>query len=235
MPVPENNLAPWYKTGWGRFLLAFLFLLLVFLAVFAFLVLDEVKQLKNSRRHLSLRSLPHYQADSASSFWFGTTSPQITIVEFGDFTCPSCRRAYPTIRRLGLEYKDKIKIIWRDYPVISKNSLDLAQAARCAGEQGLFWPMYDKLFQNQGLFSSSTVDALARQIGVNEKRYLACRRQKKYLKAIEKDIVAGQSFQIKGTPAWFINGYKVEGNIPYPTFKEIIQDLLNSPAILNKN
>ncbi len=228
----QNHLKPWHQTGWGKALLVFLFFVLIFFAVFVFLVYDEVKKIKTQPQSFSFKNLPYYQdyqADSPHSYWFGTSSPQITIVEFGDFVCPSCGRAYHTIRHLGLEYKNKIKVVWRDYPVISEQSLDLAQAARCAGEQGLFWPMHDKLFQNQGnLKNQQAVDALAFQIGVEEKKYLACRQQKKYLSDIQKDVVDAERFQIKGTPTWFINGYKIEGNIPYPIFVEIIQSLMQS-------
>jgi len=60
------------------------------------------------------------------------------------------RTSNSKIREISLNYKDKIKYIYRDLPIL-ENSEYLSMSARCAGEQGLFWLMHDKLFQNQNL------------------------------------------------------------------------------------
>ena len=161
------------------------------------------------------------------SYWLGSDKPKVTIIEFGDFACPHCEEAFPTIREISVKYKDDIKFIWRDYPVVADYSALLALSARCAGEQGLFWPMHDKLFQNQGVSTADQLSILANQIGADLTRYNDCVNKQKYLAQIQKDLTDGQSFEISGTPTYFINGYKVEGNMPYDMFVKIIDELKN--------
>ena len=126
-----------------------------------------------------------------------------------------------------MRYKDDIKVIYRDFPVVSGYSADLSLAARCAGEQGLFWMMHDKLFINQGVNSNDGLLSLAAQIGADTGRFKTCIDNKKYLTDIEKDFSDGQELGIKGTPTWFINGSKIEGNIPYDIFVQIIESIIN--------
>jgi protein-disulfide isomerase len=156
-----------------------------------------------------------------TNYYLGTSTPKVLIVEFADFACPYCQKSYTTIRELGMKYKDTIKIIFRDYP-LHENSVDLAIAARCAGEQGKFWPMHDKLFQLADKLAPADLPEIANNIGADKTRYNECVDTKKYLPKIEKDFADGQTLGISGTPTWVINGYVVEGDIPLGTFEEII-------------
>jgi protein-disulfide isomerase len=128
---------------------------------------------------------------------------------------------------VGLRYSDKVKHIYRDFPALGENSVNLALAARCAGEQGLFWPMHDKLFQNQGVSTPKELLELANQIGADTVKYELCYSQKKYLNLIQKDFLDGETLGVNGTPTWFINGQKIEGDIPLNIFTQIIEELIN--------
>jgi protein-disulfide isomerase len=156
-----------------------------------------------------------------TNFYLGTSTPKILIIEFADFACPFCQKSYTTVRELSVKYKDKIKIIFRDFP-IHDNSIDLALAARCAGEQGKFWPMHDKLFLLAGKLVLADLPELAYNVGVDKEKYNDCVNTKKYLPLIERDFNDGKALEIAGTPTWFINGYEVEGEIPVATWEEII-------------
>jgi protein-disulfide isomerase len=166
-----------------------------------------------------------YEVPPGSNYSLGTSTPKITIIEFADFACPYCQSAHGTIRKIGIKYKNVVKIIFRDFP-IHENSLDLAMSARCAGEQGLFWPMHDKLFSLQGQFATSSLPDLAVSIGANRTAFQVCMKNKKYLRDIQIDYAAGESINISGTPTFFINGYKVAGDIPEDKFEEIIKRFL---------
>jgi protein-disulfide isomerase len=214
---------PWFKAWWGILVIIFLTIALIFLVAIGFYIYESVKTAqKSSGVKLSGQQ---YNAADDDHYWLGSTKAPITIVEFGDFACTNCEQAFPTIREISLKYKNDIKYIWRDYPIVADYSALLALGGRCAGEQGLFWPMHDKLFQNQGISSVNQLSALANQIGADTTRFNDCLNQQKYLTQIKKDLTDGQEFGISGTPTYFINGYKIEGNIPLGTFIKIIEEL----------
>jgi protein-disulfide isomerase len=173
-----------------------------------------------------------YEIPSGNNYWLGTTTPRLTIVEFADFACPYCHNFYYNAREMGIKYGNSVKIIFRDFP-LHNDSLDLAMAARCAGEQkllssreGLFWPMHDKLFENQGQFATTSLPDLAVSIGADANLFKNCFDSKKYLADIKKDYLTGVDLGVSGTPTFFFNGYKLAGEIPKDKFEEIIKQFL---------
>ncbi|MFH1744737.1 MAG: thioredoxin domain-containing protein [bacterium] len=177
----------------------------------------DFSQIKNSTQIKTI-------GGSGENYWFGSAEPKITIVEFGDFACPVCRDSYSKIREISVKYKDSIKFIYRDFPSLADYSGDLSLAARCAGEQGLFWPMHDKLFAHQGVNSQNEIYELARSLGADEARFQNCFQENKYLTDIQNDFSDGANLGVTGTPTWFINGQMVKGDIPYELFIKIIED-----------
>lgn len=173
-----------------------------------------------------------YEIPISDNFSFGAENPQITIVEFADFNCSHCKNSYSTIRQLGYKYKDRVKIVFKDYPIF-ENSLDLALAARCAGEQNqnLFWSMHDKLYANQGQFSLSDLPEMAKESGVNTAIFNACLSARKYESRIEQDLIWGQEAGIEGTPTFFINGRLIpSGDLPTEAWEKMIQFFLANPG-----
>lgn len=215
-----------FKTWRGVLMIIFLAIILIFLAMAGFYFFNLVKTSKQelNKNEFELTGRQYPAADD-QRYWLGAANAKITIVEFGDFACPVCEKSFPTIREISIKYKNDIKFIWRDYPVVQDYSTLLALAGRCAGEQGLFWLMHDKLFQNQGVSTASQLAALASQIGVDTPKFNDCLAKQKYQAQIQKDFTDGQSFGNQGTPTWFINGYKVDGDIPYDIFVKIIEEL----------
>jgi protein-disulfide isomerase len=168
-----------------------------------------------------------YNIPIDGNFSFGAENPKITIIEFADFNCPYCKNSYSTIRQIGYKYKDQVKIIFKDYPIIQESSADIALAARCAGEQGLFWGMHDKLFAYQGQFELTDLPKLATEIGADNKKFNTCVSNKKYLNEINKDLLLGQEMNLNGTPKFFVNGYLLPGgDLPIEAWDQIIQFFL---------
>jgi protein-disulfide isomerase len=224
----NNNRKPWYKKWWLLFLIFLVLITGTLFTAFFFYVINLSKQIKAGQPIISksyFSNQSQYQAEGINNYWIGTSSPQITIVEFADFNCPACKNSYQNLREISVENKDIVKIIFRDYPVIAETSMDLAMAARCAGEQGKFWEIHDRLYQNQGKFNPSSKEAissLAMQTGVDLAKFLSCMDSKKYQADIAKDLSDGENLEISGTPTWFINGHKITGEIPKETFDQII-------------
>jgi len=224
---------PWYKKWWGILILIFITLILILVIAFAFAIANEIKKYKSSTPEQKLFNNIVYtqqrqkEVEGENNPWFGSTDPKVTIVEFVDYSCSMCKNSYSTIREISLIYQNNVKIIIRDFPGYEQ-SLNLAMAAHCAKEQGLFWQMHDKLFQNQGVNQREQLIELANQIGADLTRFTDCFDQQKYLKQIQENFSAGQNLGVTGTPTWFINGVKIEGDIPYELFIQIMEELIQN-------
>lgn len=174
-----------------------------------------------------------YQGNQAliegkNNYSLGDSEPQVTIVEFSDFACPFCLASFPALREISVKYQDKVKVIFRDWPG-HDYSLSLAQAAYCAGEQGKFWEMHDKLFQNQSdTFGSdkNQLAILAQQLGIYNAQFQACFDSQKYLPQIRANYVDSQTLGVTGTPTWFINGRKVEGQLSSAELEQLLAPYL---------
>lgn len=228
MEINSTENKPWYKKWWGIIILLFLFIALIVFTAFAFAVYNNVELLKNESsesgiklKNIKLSELDRIKIEGINNYWLGSNNPKITIVEFSDFACPYCKNSYFKIREISLKYKNDIKYIFRDMP-LHEESTNLAMAARCAGEQGLFWQMHDRLFQLQGINAEEDLSKLAVQIGADKNKFDACFKNNKYLPQIQKDYLDGESLKVTGTPIWFINGNKLTGDLPMDTWEEII-------------
>jgi protein-disulfide isomerase len=226
--MPESANKPWSQTLWGRIILGFAFFLIVLTTIFALYVRDVAKQIKQEQLSPAKIMLQgeKYNAINEKSPWFGARSPKIVIVEFADFACPYCQASFPVLREIGTKYNDSVRIYYRDFP-LHDESLDLAMAARCANEQGLFWQMHDKLFQLQGVKEATELKALANNIGADPTIFAQCLNSQKYTENIKSDFLAAQSLGLSGTPTYFINGYKISGQIPREIFLALVDEILN--------
>src|SRR3989344_669154 len=160
----------------------------------------------------------------------GNISAPITLVEFSDFECPFCERHTPTLEKILLDYKDKLRLVYKHYPLVSihPNAQKAAEASECASEQGKFWEYHDMLFANQK--SGLSVDKFkswAVQLGLSANQFNNCLDTSKYKSKVETDLAEGSSKGVTGTPGTFVNGELVEGAVPYDTFKAKIDALLS--------
>ncbi len=162
----------------------------------------------------------------------GSASAPVTIIEFSDFQCPYCGRFFTdTLPQIEQNYIDtgKAKLIYRDFPLsFHPNAEPAAEAADCAGEQGKFWEMHDKLFGNQASLSDANYRQWAADLGLDTTQFNSCLDSKKYASEIQNDIQDGQAAGVSGTPTFFINGNKVVGAQPYSVFEQAIDAALGS-------
>ena len=163
----------------------------------------------------------------------GPAKAPVTIVEFSDFHCPFCRRILPTLAQLESRYGEKIKLVFRDFPIenLHPGAAKAHEAARCASEQGKFWPYHDKLFASPPKSSPEILKGLAKEVGLDMSAFETCFDAGKYQAAVKKDIEEGQRVGVTGTPAFFINGRLVSGAQPLDAFARVIDDeLARTPA-----
>ena len=154
----------------------------------------------------------------------------ITVVEYSEFECPFCARVMPDIKRLLTEYKGKIRWVVRDFPLsFHQRAKPAAIAAICAGEQGKFWHMYSKLFENQTKLGDSDFVTYAKAIGVYNDKYKKCvDSPAEALARIDRNMATGMKHGVSGTPAFFINGRRLSGALPYAQFKQVFESELSA-------
>lgn len=158
----------------------------------------------------------------------GNKNAKIKLVEYSDFQCPFCKKFYPTFKRLLAEYGDKVSFEYKHYPLnFHPFAQKGAEASECAGDQGKFWQLHDKIFENQESLSLATLKQWAKDIGLNSGKFNSCLDSGKYADKVQADFREGQSLGVSGTPTVFINGEKIVGAQPYETFKAAIDKLLN--------
>jgi len=176
----------------------------------------------------------------------GEKNAKLTLVEFSEFQCPFCgRHVRDTYPQLEKEYiqTGKVKYVFRDLPLesIHKNAFKASEAAHCAGEQGKFWEMHDRLFANQNSLEPAMLTAHAQAIGVDSKKFQACLDAGKYAADIRKDIADANRLGITGTPTTVIgmtqpNDPKIKvlrvirGAQGYNAFKAAFDELLTPPT-----
>jgi protein-disulfide isomerase len=162
----------------------------------------------------------------------GPASAPVTIVEFSDFQCPFCARVNATIAQVLSHYGERVRLVFRDYPLpIHADAPKAHEAGRCAAEQGKFWPMHDRLFADQAALAPDGLKRSAGEIGLDRARFDACLDSGRHAAAVQKDLAAGQSAGVTGTPAFFVNGRMIAGAHPFAEFRRLIDDELQRKGV----
>jgi protein-disulfide isomerase len=158
----------------------------------------------------------------------GPAGATVTIVEFSDFHCPFCRRAQPTLSELLTRYGDRVKLVYRDFPIdqLHPQARLASEAARCAHEQGRFWPYHDLLYANAPKASPDDLKSYARTTGLELASFEQCLSSGKHRTAVQNDIEEGARVGVTGTPTFFINGRQLGGAQPLERFVEVIEEEL---------
>jgi len=157
----------------------------------------------------------------------GSAEAIVTIVEFVDFECPKCREAYLVLEKVIAKYEPVLKIVFKNLPFekTHPNSVVAANAASCAKEQGKFWEYYNELFLVQDLTAEGLV-AGAENVGLDLVKFSDCMGVAKYQKEINLDLMDAANLNLRGTPSYLVNGYKIEGSLPESVWDKIITQLL---------
>ncbi|HEX5656689.1 MAG TPA: thioredoxin domain-containing protein [Polyangiales bacterium] len=164
----------------------------------------------------------------------GGKNAKVVIQEFSDFQCPFCSRVGPTIKQITDEYKDKVKIVWRNYPLpFHQDAGPAAQAAREVFEQAgseKFWAYHDLLFANQRALSRADLEKYATDLGgINLAKFKAALDNKTHEARVKEDMDAVDKAGARiGTPSFFINGKLLQGAQPFEAFKAAIDEALKA-------
>lgn len=170
---------------------------------------------------------PRQSVKAAEAPAKGPANAPIELIEFSDFQCPYCLRAAPTVKQVLDTYGDRIRFVYRNYPLPNHPAArPAAEAAQCANEQGKFWPYHDRLFAEPNKLSDADLRKAAAELGLDAPRFNACVDSHKYQSVVDADLQAGNDAGVTGTPAFFINGRPLSGAQPFSEFKRIIDEEL---------
>jgi protein-disulfide isomerase len=158
----------------------------------------------------------------------------VTIEEFGDFQCPPCSALAATLRTFEHDYPDKLRVVFREYPLeMHKHARLAALGAEAAGLQGKFWEMHEQLYTKQSEWSKAedlrpALNEYAAAIGLDLTRFGKDLESDKTQTRLKLDRERATSLGVNATPTVFINGELVPPNMRTADgLRTAIQNALN--------
>ena len=150
----------------------------------------------------------------------GPASAPVTIVEYADFGCPTCKawQQAGILKQVLAKYGDKVRFVWRDFPVITADSPKAAEAGRCANDQGKFWPFHDLVYTKAPAISVSDLKAYAAQVGLDTTAFDDCLNSGREAATVQASLSDAEARGFTGTPSFLVNGKVLAGP---PSFTEL--------------
>lgn len=156
----------------------------------------------------------------------------IQIVEFGDFQCPACAGIHPSLKQVLADREQDVNFIFRHFPLPQhQNAIISSLAVEAAGEQGKYWEMYNKIFENQDIWSESNQAedlfiGYAQELALDVEKFKSDLGKDELKSRINTDLADARTLNLDSTPTFFINGVKMNRPPSYSTFIEIIDQEL---------
>src|SRR5881397_1844334 len=138
----------------------------------------------------------------------------LTLVEYGDYQCPFCGAAYPEVKKVQKELGSELRFVFRNFPLtnIHEHAMNAAETAEAASAQGKFWPMHDFLYEHQATLGDTNVAlGYARKLNLDTQKFEREIAQHAYQKRIKDDFMSGVKSGVNGTPTFYINGVRHDG------------------------
>ena len=160
----------------------------------------------------------------------GEAAAPVTLVEYGDFECPYSREAVKTIQALQREFGPELRFVFRHFPLAHKHphAVQAAEAAEAAAAQGKFWAMYATLFAHQWELEYGDLMDYAGQLGLDKARFGESLDKHRHLDRVRADVGTGRQRGVTGTPTFFVNGHRQDGNDDVRALTAAIRKVLSS-------
>ena len=144
----------------------------------------------------------------------GSADAPVTLIEYGDFECPHCGAAFPIVHDVIDRMGTDLRFVFRHFPIQESHphAMHAAQAAEAAGAQGKFWEMHDQLFTHQHALADEDLVGYAGAIGIDGERVRKELEAGTYENKVRADFMGGVRSGVNGTPTFFINGTRFDGN-----------------------
>ena len=165
----------------------------------------------------------------------GPARGPVLIVAVGEYECPFCKRAEVTLAQLRAEYGDQVRVLWRHDPLpFHLRARPAAKATLAADRQGKFWAMHDAVFANADL-SDAGLRAAAVIAGLDLQRFQVDVTDPLLDARLDSEIAQAAAVGIAGTPTFFINGKRLVGAQPQPSFRREVDAAIASAATVTGN
>jgi len=161
-------------------------------------------------------------AEAVSDPALGPQDAPIEIVEYGDFGCPACRgwHSAGVVEQLQETYGDKVRFVWKDFPVVTPYSPKAAEAGHCAAQQGKFWEYHDYLYESTTNLRDDGLKAAAASLGLDQSAFDTCLNSGQMAGKVQANDNAARRLGIRGTPGFTFNGQVLPAP---PSFAQLAQ------------
>lgn len=170
---------------------------------------------------------------SAADHTWGNPDALITLVEYGDFQCPHCGRAFPIVKKIKAEMSEQVKVVFRHFPIskIHPQAKPAAVAAEAAALQSEFWKMHDMIFENQKRLNNNSLLEYANALGLDMNRFANDVRDVELLKRVDDDFMSGLRSGVNATPGFFINGMRYKESWEGDNLENYLLALMNKRPV----
>jgi protein-disulfide isomerase len=153
----------------------------------------------------------------------GPLEAPVTVIEYGDFECPYCGQAEPSVRELLTEFGD-VRYVWRHLPLndVHPHAQLAAEASEAAAVQGAFWEMHDLLFEHQDALEADDLIAYAERLGLDVDRFADDLRTRAGAMRVADDVDSADLSGVSGTPTFFVNGRRHYGAYDLATLSALV-------------
>ncbi len=158
----------------------------------------------------------------------GNPKAPLTLVEYGDYECPYCGAAYPVVKQVQDRLRDQLRFVFRNFPLsqIHHHAQSAAEAAEAAGGQGTFWEMHDTLYEHQDALDYLDLVQYAADLGLDMSKFELDMTAHAYAERVREDFLSGVRSGVNGTPTFFINGRRHDGNYDFTGLLAALQEAL---------
>jgi len=155
----------------------------------------------------------------------GPADAPVTLVEYGDYECPHCGRAYPVVKEVQQRLGAKLRFVFRNFPLSESHphAQHAAEAAEVAGAHGHFWEMHDALFEHQGALDDRHLVEYASAVGVDAAAFEKELHAHTHKARVREDFSSGVRSGVNGTPTFFINGIRFDDSWDPDTLTEALE------------
>ena len=160
----------------------------------------------------------------------GPETATVTLVEYGDYECPSCGSVYPLVKELKLRLGDRLRFVFRNFPLTQSHphAEHAAEAAEAAAGQEKFWEMHDYLFEHQQALDDTHLVHYADALNLDREIFMREMTEHVYTNRVHEDFLSGIRSGVNGTPTFFINGVRHDDSIERETLISAIEAAMSS-------
>lgn len=158
----------------------------------------------------------------------GPASADVTLVEYGDYECPHCGRAYPIVQQVQKQIGKRLRFVFRNFPLgeMHPHAEAAAEVAEFAAAQGKFWEMHDRLFENQERLGDTLFFELGEELKLSTTALRQALEQRTFEARVRADFKGGVRSGVNGTPTFFINGHRHDGSFDFETLVSAIHQAM---------